>query len=179
MRKIHYSLLNPEFMKNPVIPTLIFLLILCSFFSCDFLSDLQLSTSKLAFKASVSNGSNLPDTTLFKGTDIKSYNDSTGEVIFKDSMTIQKIVSFHKIKCYLGTDSLFTFTLTSNIMSSMVNDLVLNHNLFDGKYYFEDGYPSYIDNLGTNAIRLENKQKRAATWAQFIAQLKLEGRYIK
>jgi len=173
------SLLRPYIMKHHVIPALIFFLISCSLCSCDLLSDLHLSSTKLAFKASVPNGSNLTDTTLFKGTDIKSYNDSTGEVIFNDSMTIQKIASFHKIKCYLETDSLFTFTLTSNIMSSIVNDLVLNHNLFDGKYYFEDGYPSYIDNLGTNAIRLENKQKRAAGWTQFIAQLKLEGRYTK
>lgn len=36
-----------------------------------------------------------------------------------------------------------------------------------------------IDNLGTNAIRLENKQKRADAWSQFIEQLKVEGRYIK
>lgn len=166
-------------MKLHVIPALIFYLISCSLCSCDSISELQLSSSKLAFKTSVSNGSTLTDTTVFKGTDINSYNNATGEVIFKDSMTIKKIGAFHKIKCYLGTDSLFTFTLTSNVMSSIVNDLVLNHNLYDGKYYFEDGYPSYIDNLGTNAIRLQNKQKRAAAWAKFVAQLKLEGRYLK
>jgi hypothetical protein len=144
--------------------------------SCDSMADLQ-SSSKLIFKASAYNKLSVQDTVLFTGKAIKSVNSTTGEVIFVDSMTIPNVSSFHKIKCYLSSDSLFTATLTSDIMSSIVNDLVLNHNLRDGKYYFEDGYPDWIDNLGATTLRTQNKEKRAVAWAKFIAQLKLEGRY--
>jgi hypothetical protein len=146
------------------------------FTSCDLFSDLH-SSSKLTFKASVSNRTNLNDTLLFTGNDLKWFNATTCEVIFADSLTPKKLNLFHWIKCYQGTDSLFTATLTSDIMSSIINDLVLNHNLQDGKYYFEDGYPAWIDNLGTNSIRIQNKKKRSAAWNRFIAQLKLEGKY--
>ena len=61
-------------------------------------------------------------------------------------------------------------------MSSIWNDLVLNHNLFDGKYYFEDGYPGWIDNLGATTERAQNKIKRAEAWTRFVEQLKLEGK---
>ena len=146
--------------------------------ACNLLTDVQ-SDSKLTFKATTSSKTSQKDTVLFTGSAIKSFNDSTGEVTLSDTLTPKKLNSFHWIKCYLGTDSLFTATLTSDIMSSLVNDLVLNHNLHDGKYYFEDGYPDWIDNLGATNLRAQNKQKRADTWAKFIAQLKLEGKYKK
>jgi hypothetical protein len=62
-------------------------------------------------------------------------------------------------------------------MSFIVNDLVLNHNLNDGKYYFNDGYPVWIDNIGNTSLRSKNKLKRTAAWNKFIDQLKLEGKY--
>jgi hypothetical protein len=160
-------------MKPFIKLTSIVLLLVCSFISCDLLTELQSSSSKLIFKTTI----NQKDTVLFTGEAIKSYNGTTGEVVFFDTLTIPNVFSFHRLKCYLGTDSLFTATMTSDIMSSMVNDLVLNHNLRDGKYYFEDGYPAWIDNLGATTLRAQNKLKRADAWAKFIAQLKLEGRY--
>jgi hypothetical protein len=62
-------------------------------------------------------------------------------------------------------------------MSSVVNDLVLNLNMNDNHFYFENGYPDWIDNNGTNDIRIQNKEKRAAAWDRFISELKKEGRY--
>jgi len=149
------------------------LVLACIFASCDLLNELQSSSSKLTFRTTIHQ----KDTVLFTGTAIKSYNDSTHEVIFVDSMTIPNVFPFHKLTCYLGTDSLFTAAMTSDVMSSIVNDLVLNHNLYNGKYYFEDGYPAWIDILGATTLRAQNKLKRADAWAKFIAQLKLEGRY--
>lgn len=143
------------------------------FTSCDLLSDLQSSSSKLTFKVSV----NQKDSVLFTGSAIKYYNDSTHEIVFADTLKIPNELAFSKLKCYLGTDSLFTATMTSDYMSAIVNDLVLYHNLHTGKYYFEDGYPAWIDNLGATTLRAQNKMKRADAWAKFIAQLKLEGRY--
>jgi hypothetical protein len=145
------------------------------FISCEVINEMQ-STSKLTFKASVSIKTNLNDTVIFSGKDIKWFNSTTGELTFADSLTPKKLNLYHWLKCYLGTDSLFTITLTSDIMSNIINDIVLNHNLRDGKYYFEDGYPAWIDNLGTNSIRIQNKEKRSAAWNRFIAELKLEGK---
>ena len=147
--------------------------------ACDLLVDLKATATKLAFRAPISDTTTPRDTVLFTGRDIKSYNGTTGEVIFTDSLAMKHTLSYHKISCYLNSDSLFTATLTSDIMSSVVNDLVLNHNLSDGKYYFEDGYPASIDNLGTHSIRIQNKEKRAVAWARFIAQLKTEKRFVE
>jgi len=148
--------------------------------SCDFIKDIFPNTrSNLIFKASVSNTTNQSDTILFSGGDIKWFNGSTGEIRFVDSMTIIQIRKYHWIKCYLDSDSLFKATVTIPTMSAIVNDLVLDLNLKDGHFYFKDGYPSYIDNLGTNAIRIQNKEKRAAAWSRFIDQLKQEGRYVE
>lgn len=94
-----------------------------------------------------------------------------------DTTIIKKIMSSRKIKCYLGTDTLFTFTYAVDYMSSMVNDLVLYDKLIDTKYTFEDGYPYWIENPSIVAVRTQNKEKRATSWAKFITQLKLEGRY--
>lgn len=151
---------------------------LFSFVSCDLITDLQSASSKLTFKSAViSEKTGKSDTIVFTGKSIKWFNGSTGEVAFADSMTTLKLDKYRRIKCYLDNDSLFAFTVTSDIMSSIVNDLVLNHNLYDGKFYFEDGYPGWIDNLGATTLRAQNKEKRATAWARFIAQLKLEGRY--
>ena len=163
-------------MKQSVMLFSIVLASLFVFVSCNLISELQ-SGNPLIFKASLSNKTNLNDTILFTGKSIRYFNSTTGEVSFLDSIIAKRINSFHWIKCYLETDSLFTATVTSDIMSSVVNDLVLNHNLRDGKFYFQDGYPAYIDNLGTNGIRIQNKEKRAVAWSRFIEQLKKEGKY--
>ncbi|MDD3320652.1 MAG: hypothetical protein PHS59_04325 [Paludibacter sp.] len=148
------------------------------FNSCDFISDLQENSSRISFKAkAISDKSGNTDTIVFTSKEIKCYNDSTHEIIFNDSVPLKTISKYGRITCYLDADSLFTATQTSDIMSFIVNDLVLNHNLYDGKYYFDDGYPGWIDNVGATTLRAQNKAKRADAWAKFIAQLKLEGKY--
>jgi hypothetical protein len=158
---------------------LIFILttsILLQFSSCD--SNKDIASTQLIFR-----GTNIfssifkNDSVVFSSNNIKSYNATTGELTFSDSVTISKLKNYFYLKCYQGSDSLFSFKLTSDIMSSIVNDLVINHNLSDGKYYFKDGYPDYIDNVGSTSLRTQNKSKRADAWTRFIAQLKLEGKY--
>ena len=147
--------------------------------SCDFIRDIfPNGKSKITFRASTTSKTNQADTVLFTGDDIKWLKGTTGEVCFVDSLTIPKAFSFHRIKCYLGTDSLFTASMTSDYMSSILNDLVLNHNLQDGKYYFSDGYPDYIENVGAKNVRIQNKEKRAVAWTRFTDELKKEGRYV-
>jgi hypothetical protein len=156
------------------------LTLLCILVSCDFIKDIFPNPkSRLTFKASISNSTNLSDTILFTGGDIICVNGTTGEIRFVDSMTIPKISNYHWIKCFLGTDSLFKATVTAPTMSTIINDLVLELNRDDGHFYFKDGYPSYIDNPGINIIRVQNKEKRAVAWCRFINQLKKEGRYVE
>jgi len=146
------------------------------FMSCESLKDI--SASELTFKdANTYSSTYKNNTVVFTSNDIKSYNPLSAELIFSDSVTVSKLKNYLSLTCYHDTDSLFSFRLTSNIMSSIVNDLVLNHNLNDGKYYFNDGYPEWIDNIGTTSLRSLNKLKRAAAWERFIDQLKLEGKY--
>jgi hypothetical protein len=160
-------------MKQFINITSIALLLACSLISCDLLSDLQNSSPELTFRIT----SNQKDTILFTDKDIKSYNDSTHEINFNNTLRIPNKLAFSKLTCYLGTDSLFTATMTSDYMSAMVNDLVLYHNLHDGKYYFEDGYPVLIDYAPATNLRIQNKLKRAYAWSKFITQLKHEGKY--
>jgi hypothetical protein len=165
-------------MKMSVKFILVLISIMSLLSSCDFIRDIfPNGKSKLTFK--LSSNASLSDSILLSGNDIKWINGTTGEIRFADTMTIQKIRNFHYIKCYLEADSLFKATVTIPSMSAIVNDLVLNLNMNNGHFYFEDGYPSYIDNPGTNSIRIQNKEKRTAAWARFIDQIKKEGRYIE
>jgi hypothetical protein len=92
---------------------------------------------------------------------------------------VSKIKSFNRIKCYLENDSLFTASVTLPAVSTPINDLVLNFNLNDGSFYFEDGYPDWIDNPRVNGIRIQNKNKRTASWNRFIEELKKEGKLVE
>ncbi|MDP4239075.1 MAG: hypothetical protein Q8904_06335 [Bacteroidota bacterium] len=157
--------------------TVFFLFVLAS---CDYVREIfSFGKPELTFKASPASETNPNDTILFTGNDIKWINGTTGEICFVNSLTISKIKSYHRIRCYLGTDSLFSATVTLPAVSPIINDLVMNLNLNDGHFYFEDGYPDWIDNLGTNSIRIQNKQKRAAAWNRFIDELKKEDKYIE
>jgi len=154
--------------------------ILLLLITCDFIRDLfPGGKSDLTFKATYSLNSNRSDTVLFTGNDIKSLNGTTGEISFVNSTLIPKIKAFHFIKCYLGKDSLFTARVTLPAVSALINDLVLNINLNDGQFYFEDGYPDWIDNQGAKAVRTQNKEKRTPAWNRFMEELKKEGKYVE
>ena len=167
-------------MKMTVKFVLVLIPIMALLASCDFIRDIfPNGKSELTFKASHSPQISLSDTILFSGNDIKWVNGTTGEIHFADSTTINKIKNYHWIKVYLGADSLLKATVTVPTMSTIVNDLVINLNMNDGYFYFEDGYPSYINNPGNNNIRLQNRNRRAAGWTRFIDELKKEGKYIE
>jgi len=142
--------------------------------SCD---TKEIIASRITFRGIPMYSSMLKDTVVFTADNINWVNGHTGELSFSDSAAVSRVNACQKLSCYSGTDSLFAFRVTSDIMSSMVNDLVLNHNLQDGKYYFADGYPAHISSIETNTLRFLNFQKREAAWAKFIAQLKLAGKY--
>lgn len=160
-------------MKHTLFHTVL-LLQLIFLTSCD---TKEIIASRITFRGIPMFSSIMKDTVIFTAENIKWLNGSTGELSFSDSAAVPKVNACLKLTCYVGADSLFTFRVTSDIMSSIVNDLVLNHNLQDGKYYFADGYPAHLSSIETNTLRLLNYQKREAAWAKFITQLKLSGKY--
>ena len=165
---------NQRYSMKRVLFYAVLLLQLIFLTSCD---TKEIIASHITFRGIPMFSSIMKDTVIFTAENINWVNVTTGEVSFNDSATVIRMNACQKLSCYSGTDSLFTFRLTSDIMSSIVNDLVLNHNLQDGKYYFADGYPAHLSSIETNTLRLLNYQKREVGWAKFINQLKLAGKY--
>jgi hypothetical protein len=58
-----------------------------------------------------------------------------------------------------------------------MNNPVLNLEHLDHHCKFKKGYPDRMNNNETNGIRIQNREKRAASWDRFISELKKEGRY--
>jgi len=167
-------------MKRPFIFIFVIVCILFIIVKCDFIRDLFPSgKSKLTFKVTYPAKTHPIDSVLFTGNDIQWLNGTSGEIRFINSVTITKIKSFQSVKCFLESDSLFTATITLPAVSPLINDLVLNLSLNDGHFYFEDGFPDWIDNQGANAIRIKNKEKRAPAWDRFVDELKKEGKYVE
>jgi hypothetical protein len=137
----------------------------------------DITNSPIIFKGVPASSSSMTKTVAFTSNDIKWLNGTTGEINFIDSKTNAKLCEYYKLDCYLGEDSLFTVKVTSDIMSSIVNDLVLNLNSNNGNYYFADGYPAHLNDPDATILRAQNKQKRADAWALFIAILKTEKKY--
>jgi len=164
-------------MKNSIVLILSIVYSLFVFTACTANEPCVAGKSDLIFKSTVIFQTNQKDTVVFLGSDIKWFKESTGELRFVNSSTVDKIKSFHRIKFYLGNDLLFTATVALDIMSVIINDLVIHINHSDGLVYLEDGYPMWTDNLGETTLRAQNKSKRAKAWSQFIDQLKKEGRY--
>jgi hypothetical protein len=159
---------------------LIVVTVLLFLVTCDFIRELfPTGKSDLTFKASFSLKTNKSDTVLFTGNDIKWLNGTTGEIRFVNSSMIPKIKAYHFIKCYLGPDSIVTARVTLPVVSALINDLVLNMNLNDGQFYFEDGYPDWIENPEAKAIRNKLKAKREPAWNRIMEELKREGKYVE
>jgi len=167
-------------MKKSFIFVFIIGCILIVVLRCDFIRDLFPSgKSELTFKVSYPTKNHSIDSVLFTGNDIQWLNGTSGEIRFINSATITKIKSFQSVKCFLESDSLFTATITLPAVSPMINDLVMNLSLNDGHFYFEDGFPDWIDNQRAKAIRIKNNEKRAPSWDRFVAELKKEGKYVE
>ncbi|MDD4992802.1 MAG: hypothetical protein PHR83_11255 [Paludibacter sp.] len=166
--------------------TFLFIPVLVSLFlvyACDTNTNIAGSdTSGLIFKTTIATTTSTYDSVVFLGSDIQWFNVTTRELRFKDSLTIEKIRKFNKIKFYLGTDSLFTaITFVSDVSSKIIDDIVLHLNHQDGQFHIEDGYPSNANILSNPAVsiaqREKNKNNRATAWNRFIEQLKKNGQY--
>lgn len=115
------------------------------------------------------------DSTAYVSNDLVWYNATTKELKFVIPPKFQKFQSYSQMKFYLGSDSLFTATIVTDVASFIVDDLVL-YMKTDGKFYLEDGYPL---NLGDATLRAQNKEKRAVAWSKFIIQMKKDKHYAE
>lgn len=165
-------------MNIKLISNALFICILFSLVSCQSGKSIDTDSDNLKFYVSKTDNK-LIDTLLFTAKEIKYFNGRTNELAFTNLANTEKLNSYKTIKCYLNSDSLFTATTVNTSMSYLINDLVLYHNLYDNKYYFNDGYPDFIDNIGATTLRAQNKAKREKAWIKFVAELKKTGKYIE
>jgi hypothetical protein len=131
---------------------------------------------------------------VFTGDDIQSFNLTTREIVFVDSvsdkvMTKLKEINWEIFNIYLNDTLLFKriFFLTP-LSSGVVNDLVffLDYNYFDPevRLYLNDGYPAIHDSwilYGESAQkeREENAEKRKAGWDIFMQYLSDAGKMVE
>ena len=140
------------------------------------------SIDKLYIMGFRSNGTG--EELIFTGDDIQSFNLTTREIVFVDSLYIKTrlcrsgwIVS----NIYLNDMLLFKrIPFLSSINSGVFNDLVFYFDSFnyfdpDDRLYLNDGFPDldYFREKKENIqkVREENAEKRKAEWDIFIKYL--------
>jgi len=115
------------------------------------------------------------ETLTFTGSDIKSFNAATGEIVFKHLAyhdICDSLLYDQKLDFFLDDELLFTATATGSYSSRMINDLVF---YYDGKrMYLHDGYPNFeYLNVITEAIkqalqlREQAAKERQPAWERF------------
>lgn len=144
-------------------------LMICSFIlsSCDILTNDTNHSEKIVCTGTYTENGIEKDSVFFNESDIKWLDTTSHQLKFKEPLTLNDIRFFRKFKFYAGTDSLFTASLALDIMSSIVDDLVLRYGSYDGNIYLEDSYPEWVN----DSITIANRQKRAANWNRFIDRL--------
>jgi hypothetical protein len=181
------------------------LLFISAFFSMQFLSCSEGSepsedsalyfkglASKVALKGSDSKvtlrGSGLEMDTVasFTGKDIAWYNNTTGELKFKEQfplITAYEGYSTVDMHVYLNNDSLFSVNL---VLTSILDSWIINSPVLlcvGSNYYIKDGYPYWWKPEEMDLFMREKREKNWKAmepgWSKFIKQLKKEGRYRK
>jgi hypothetical protein len=126
-------------------------------------------------------------TVVFNGSDIKSFNLTTGELIFSN-LTFEQLRSRtenYTLKFYLGDKELFESASIGYDSLFILSDKVINDLIFilrgdlNERLYLMDGFPGldWVKNFGVSEAeaanqREANTQKRKAEWDLFIEYLK-------
>lgn len=114
---------------------------------------------------------------VFSSDDIKSFNETTGELMFNKNLSPAEIVENIELGFYLHDKLLFdASSFASDQMSQIINNMVLYLDISNGKFYIRDGYPS-VDVLGNNKeiaikTREENFKKIETQWTHFLKVFK-------
>lgn len=126
--------------------------------------------------------------------DVKSYNATTGEIIFNNRLAdnVGEWKNAGKVNLYNKDVRLFTLKYTTDILSSLYNEPVLHYSLIDKseiegttkekhRWYILSGYP-YGKALGEKTItegeQLKGFLEIKANWNIFVEELKITGKYI-
>jgi hypothetical protein len=133
-------------------------------------------------------------TVVFNGNDIKSFNLTTGELIFSN-LTFEQLRSRtenYTLTFYLGDRELFKsasigFDSLLILSGTVINDLVfILRGDMNERLYLMDGFPGldWIKRFGATVEeaateREANAQKRKAEWDLFIEYLKDAGKMIE
>jgi hypothetical protein len=129
---------------------------------------------------------------VFTGDDIKSFNITTGEIVFTD-LIIKKLTTpteegvYRKLSLYYDDKPLFEEVELLNLASSrLINDLVfVQYGVkYESEFYLVDGYPSLTEwneetKKETQKERDENFKKRKAEWDIFIKYLRDAGKIVE
>lgn len=164
------------FVQFTIMRILFYIITICIIVSCD---PKPITSDTIYCKVTTWSKTNNSDSILFSSESIISFNETTGELKLKKTFSEKQLATYGNFKFYLGTDSLFSARYAVDYMSSFVNDLVFYNSLYEQKLFLNDGYPNWIDNIGTNSVRDQNKTKRAANWKRFLDALKLQNKIIK
>jgi hypothetical protein len=148
--------------------------------------DLSVLTTKVASYAETSE-----KTVVFNGSDIKSFNLTTGELIFSN-LTFEQLRSRtenYTLTFYLGDKELFKsasigYDTLFLLSGKVINDLVfILRGDLDERLYLMDGFPGldWVKNFGVSEAeaaqqREANAQQRKAEWDLFIEYLKDAGK---
>jgi len=149
-----------------IIALMIFSIIITGCKPIDKLQD----SSKLYCKASNNFDKNITDKVIFTQDDIVWFNTSTKELKLKSSIKLVELQNYNKFIFYLDNDSLFTARKALDIMSSIVDDLVMHFS--NNAVFLENGYPNWI----VDEQRTKNMEKREKNWQLFIQKLQKEGK---
>jgi len=120
---------------------------------------------------------------VFTGNDILWFDESSGEIRFRDNMSLSDDMYLWKtVKFYINDEYLFaSMIFVSDLSSAVYNSLVFYYSIIENKFYLAVGYPMDVSVLQNpqeaRDIRDENRRLIANEWNRFIAQMKLEGKY--
>ena len=120
---------------------------------------------------------------LFTEKDIEWFNVTTREIKFREmeEPLYERLEPFHKIKFYLGDNTLFVVSnFVSDWDSRIFSDLVLHYDVItdpdQGHYYLHDCYPLQV--IDTDEVKA-NIKKNAAQWELFTHYLESKGKLRK
>ncbi|MDR1523957.1 MAG: hypothetical protein LBS79_01695 [Tannerella sp.] len=134
------------------------------------------------------------NTVVFNGSDIKSFNLTTGELIFSN-LTFEQLRSRTEngtLTFYLDDKELFKsasvgYDTLFILSGEVINDLVfILRGDLNERLYLMDGFPGldWVENFGVSEAdaakqREANTQKRKAEWDLFIEYLEDAGKVIE
>jgi hypothetical protein len=140
-------------------------------------------SGEIASRSAAGNGA-AEEPVVFSGEDILWFNETTGELRFKDNISNASVLTglyVQAIKFYVDDEYLFPSMLcVSDFSSQTFNSLVFYYNVIENRYFLRDGYPDAVvlpNPQKAQELRDENMRKITPEWERFLEQLKKERRY--